>query len=271
MPRPHVLVLADDCNPEWPSLPVVGYKYARSLTRVADITLVTHIRNKENIEKAGDFDAPITYVDNEWLARPMYKLARMIRRGPEVAWSVQQIMNYLPYLEFERKALSMCRADLKDGRFDIVHRITPMSPTLPSYFAGRTRQPFIIGPLNGNLAWPSAFRAEQAREKERLRILRNAYQYLPFARKTYRKANAILAAFAHTIDDLNYADPAKSSPCPRSALTRMSFMPARARRRFPVQVLTGFSMPGVWSLTRYPKPQSELLQLPRPWRRTRCP
>ena len=211
---PRVLVLADDCNPEWPSLPVVGYKYARSLAKVADVTLATHVRNQENIEKQGDFGGRIIYINNEWLAAPMYRLARVLRRGPEVAWSVQQIMNYLPYIEFERRALAACRKELDAGQFDIVHRITPMSPTLPSYIAGRTSQPFVIGPLNGNLPWPAAFRKEQAREKERLRILRNIYHYLPFTRRTYRKAQVVLAAFRHTIDDLTYADPKTIVPVP---------------------------------------------------------
>lgn len=205
MTRHRVLVLADNCNPEWPSLPVVGYKYARSLAKVADVTVATHVRNRENIEKAGNIGAPVIYVDNEWLAAPMYKLARILRRGDQVAWSIQQIMNYLPYLEFERQALSMCRASLKAGEFDIVHRITPMSPTLPSYAAGRTGTPFVLGPLNGNLAWPAAFRKEQTREKERLRGLRNIYRYLPFARSAYRKSDAVLAAFSHTVDDMVFA------------------------------------------------------------------
>lgn len=232
MTRRNTLLLADDCNPDWPSLPVVGYKYARSLSKVANVTLVTHVRNRENIEKAGDFDAPIVYVDNEWLAKPMYRLAQMLRRGDEVAWSVQQIMNYLPYLEFERRALLMCRADLNAGQFDIVHRITPMSPTLPSYIAGRTRQPFVIGPLNGNLPWPAAFRAEQAREKEKMRVLRNAYRYLPYARRTYRKADAVLAAFRHTIDDLVYADPEKIVPVPEIGFDHAMFHATGRRAPF---------------------------------------
>lgn len=209
MARPRVLILADDCNPEWPSLPVVGYKYARSLAKVADVTVATHVRNRENIEKAGDIGAEVIYVDTEWLAAPMYKLARLLRRGDQVAWSIQQIMNYLPYLEFERRALAMCKKELRAGTFDIVHRITPMSPTLPSYAAGRTGTPFVLGPLNGNLAWPAAFRREQTREKERLRGLRNIYRYLPFARSTYRKSDAVLAAFSHTVDDMVFADPAR--------------------------------------------------------------
>lgn len=214
MSRPRVLILAEDCNPEWPSLPVVGYKYARALAGEVDATIVTHIRNRENIEKAGEITDRVTYIDNEWLARPMYRLATRLRGGSEVAWSTNQIMAYLPYVVFERQALSQFRPQLKAGEFDLVHRITPMSPTLPSYVAGRTRQPFVIGPLNGNLDWPAAFTAEQKREREGLRKLRGLYRYLPYARSTYRKSAAVLAAFQHTISDLRAADPARIIPFP---------------------------------------------------------
>lgn len=202
--RPRVLVLAENCNPDWPSLPIVGYKYARALTEVADIHVVTHIRNRPNIEKAADAELAgrISYIDNEWIARPLYKAARWLRGGDEVAWSTNQIMAYLPYIFFERQALQQFRKELSTGAFDLVHRITPMSPTLPSYASGRMRQPFVIGPLNGNLAWPDAFRGEQKREKEGLRRLRDLYRFLPYSRGTFTRAAAILAAFDHTIDDL---------------------------------------------------------------------
>lgn len=199
---PRVLLLAESCNPEWPSLPIVGYKYARALSEVAEVTLVTHPRNREAIDRAGDFQAPIVYIDNEWIAAPMFRFATWLRGGDEVAWSTSQIMSYPPYVAFEYQALKRFRADLKAGAFDIVHRITPMSPTLPSYISGRTAQPFVIGPLNGNLDWPAAFRGEQKREREGLRNLRNFYRYLPYARRTFTRASAILAAFRHTIDDL---------------------------------------------------------------------
>ena len=211
---PRVLILAENCNPEWPSLPVVGYKYARALTQVADVTIATHIRNRENIEKAGDLGTRVTYIDNEWIAGRMYRMAKLLRGGDEVAWSTNQMMAYPPYVAFERQVLTHFRSELKNGMFDLVHRITPMSPTLPSYISGRTSQPFLIGPLNGNLNWPAAFSGEQKRERERLRALRGAYRYLPFARSTYRNAACIMAAFQHTIDDLSAADPARIVPFP---------------------------------------------------------
>lgn len=210
----RVLILAESCNPEWPSLPVVGYKYALALAAEVDATIVTHIRNRENIEKAGKMTDRFTYIDNEWLAAPMYKIATILRGGREVAWSTSQIMAYLPYLAFEKQALQHFWSDLEAGTFNVVHRITPMSPTLPSYFSGRITQPFVIGPLNGNLDWPAAFAAEQKREREMVRKLRGLYSYLPFARATYRNAACVLAAFEHTIRDLQYADATRMVPFP---------------------------------------------------------
>lgn len=208
MAKLRVLIVADECNPEWPSLPLVGYKYAREIAKHCDVTIATHVRNRENIEKAG-VGLDVTYLDNEYIAAPMFRLARWLRGGEDVAWSTSMMMNYLPYLAFEREVWKHFRPALAAGAFDIVHRITPMSPTLPSYLAGKVRQPFVIGPLNGNLDWPKDFLTEQAREKEKMRRLRSFYKYLPYARSTYDRAAAVLTAFAHTRADLARVEEAR--------------------------------------------------------------
>lgn len=209
MSRLRVLVLASDCNPEWPSLPIVGYKYAVALSRVCDVVVVTHVRNRPNILKrhpdAGETKGralSFVFIDTEYIAAPLFKLSKFLRGGTEVAWSTNMAMAYPPYLEFERQVWKRFQGPLKEHAFDIIHRITPMSPTMPSYIAGRGPQPFVLGPLNGNLDWPQAFAAEQKREKEGLRKLRNLYKYMPFARRTFARADCVLAAFQHTIDDL---------------------------------------------------------------------
>jgi glycosyltransferase involved in cell wall biosynthesis len=207
--RPRALLLAETCNPAWASLPVVGFKYARALAEFVNITIVTHIRNKNDFEANGELLDCTVFIDTEWLARPMYKMANALRGGRQVAWSINLMMAYPPYVAFEWQALRRFRKELNVGAFDLVHRITPMSPTLPSYMSGRVRQPFIIGPLNGNLDWPAAFAAEQKREKEGLRKLRNAYKHLPFVRSSYRNADCVMAAFNHTIADMDAVEPGR--------------------------------------------------------------
>lgn len=98
--------------------------------------------------------------------------------------------------------------ELRRGEFDLVHRLTPMSPALPSPMASWSPVPFVIGPLNGGLKWPPSFRDELVREREWLSRVRVLYKALPYSRSTYRKASAVLAAFQHTVDDLpKYARP----------------------------------------------------------------
>lgn len=211
--RPRVLLLADDFNPDWPSLPVVGYKYARALARICDVTVATHVRNRPNVAAARP-PMKVVYLDNEWIAAPMHRLATRLRGGDQVAWSTSMIMGYLPYLAFERAAWQHFGADLRAGKFDLVHRITPMTPTMPSWIARRLPVPFVLGPLNGNLDWPRAFAAEQARERERLRALRGLYRALPYARSTYDRAAAVLCAFDHTRADLGRVEDARIVPFP---------------------------------------------------------
>ena len=203
MTRPlRALILADDCNPEWPSLPVVGYKAARAIADHAEVTVATHVRNRPNIEKVGFGKARVEYVDNEYVARRLYKLNLWLRGGNEVGWTTNIAMNYPSYLAFEWEVWRRFGPDIKAGRFDVVQRITPMSPTLPSPIAREAKVPFILGPLNGGLPWPPGYGKEREREKEWLVKLREAYRYLPFYRSSYEKSAAILAAFGHTLRDL---------------------------------------------------------------------
>lgn len=232
MTRRRILILAEQCNPEWPSLPIVGYKYARALAKVADVTVVTHVRNRENIEKAGDMGAPVHFIDTEWLAAPMDKVATWLRGGDQVAWSTNMIMSYPPYVAFEKQAWRAMKDRVNAGEFDLIHRITPMSPTMPSAMVGKGGVPFVIGPLNGNLDWPAAFSGEQKREKERARGLRDLYKFLPYARRTQTKADCLLAGFQHTIDDLNLADPNKIISFPEVGIDPELFHARRARGPF---------------------------------------
>jgi len=49
-----VLLIVEQCNREWASVPVEGYNYFRGINNLVDPTLVTHIRNKPALEKYPD-------------------------------------------------------------------------------------------------------------------------------------------------------------------------------------------------------------------------
>jgi len=198
----RVLLLADSCNPKWPSLPVVGYKACRALADRVDAVVATHVRNRADIEREGMGRAEVVYLDNEYIAAPMHKASTLIRGGNSVAWTTNVAMYYPSYLAFEREAWKRFKGELLAGRFDAVHRVTPMSPTIPSPMARWCPVPFVVGPLNGGLRWPAGFAAELRREREWLTYLRGICKMLPYYASTYRRAAAILAAFKHTMADV---------------------------------------------------------------------
>ncbi|HVZ36426.1 MAG TPA: glycosyltransferase [Polyangiaceae bacterium] len=197
----RVLLLAEDCNPEWPSLPIVGYQMVKALSRVAKVTLATHIRNRKELD--GQLpDTEVTFMDNEYVAAPLYRIATWVRRGNQANWSTAVASAYPGAIAFDHEVHKHFKRRLNGGEFDVVHRLTPMSPALPSPMASWSPVPFVLGPLNGGLPWPEEFRAELVRERERLRGLRQIYKLLPYHRSTFRDAAAILTSFDHTLADL---------------------------------------------------------------------
>ena len=200
--RLRVLLLADSCNPDWVSLPAVAYKAARALADVADVVLATNVRNEPAISREGCGRARVVYIDNEAVAAPLYRLGKLLRGGDSVAWTTNVALLYPSYLAFEWKVWRRFKKELRSGAFDVVHRLTPMSPTIPSPIAKWSPVPFVLGPLNGGLPWPAAYRGELRREREHLSFVRGACRWLPYHRSTYARSRVVLAAFPHTIADL---------------------------------------------------------------------
>src|SRR5262249_59057836 len=118
-----------------------------------DVVGATQSRNRANIEKTGFGKARVRYFDTEYVARPMYRLARFLRRGTETGWTTGIALAYPGNLAFEWEVWKAFRSELRAGAFDVVHRLTPMSPTLPSPMATWSPVPFVLGPLNGGLKW----------------------------------------------------------------------------------------------------------------------
>lgn len=200
--KPRVLFLASDCNPQWHSLPALVAEYYLSLREHAEITLVTQIRNKKDLASFLPAGSRVIYLDTEKIASPLYKLSEFFTRDPNKAMTSKVAFRYPSYLYFEYCAWKYFKQELQSGEFDLVHRASPMSPTLPSLIQNFIDIPFVIGPVLGGLKWPDVFKGEMRREGEWLNYLRRFHAFLPFYPSTYKKASAILAGYQHTINDL---------------------------------------------------------------------
>lgn len=228
--RPRALLIAEAANPEWVSVPLIGWSLSQALRDVADTHLVTQVRNREAILRAGLTEhRDVSFIDNEAIAGPLWKLGERLRMGEGRGWTALQAVSALSYPRFEKLVWTRFGEEIRAGEWDLVHRITPLSPTISSPLARRlagTGTPFILGPLNGGVPWPPGFDAARRAEREWLSYIRSAYKALPGRGRTLRHAAAILAGSRHTASEIPAAQRHKVIWLPENAIdpTRFSHM-----------------------------------------------
>ena len=210
----RVLLIAEECNPDWTSVPLVGYNFYHALRNEARVTLVTQVRNRAALSQKGHPADEIVYINSEALAAPCSRIGHLLTLGRGLGWTTQQAVMLAPYLYFEYLVFQRLRKALQRGQYDIVHRLTPLTPTYPSPMASWTSVPFVLGPLNGGLPWPKGTTRTRIAEMEWLSYVRRTYELLPYLRATYRRAALVIGGSTHTLGAL-----------PRDVRQRAVYMP----------------------------------------------
>ena len=199
---PNVLLIMEQCNPEWASVPLVGYNFYHGLRKRANITLVTHERNRDALEKIRE-NHTIDYIHESHHLKQYYSIISRITSRGGVNWPLQHALSYPIYGEFNRKVFQQYAPRVTHREYDLVHAMTPILPRYPVKITEAcTNVPFLLGPVNGGVPFPEGFTDVAKKEFAQFNFLRIFSRMLPGYSKTYKKADRILAGSTYTLEML---------------------------------------------------------------------
>lgn len=224
------LLIVEGANPKLTSAALVGWSCARAISAKTSSHIVTHWRNRDAFLESGLVEhRDFTAIDTRRIQHLAWRLTKTLSRGDAFSWGLYAALSNLVYPFFERVVWQTFKDRLRSGEFDVVHRILPVSPTTPSWLAPRLKNagiPFIVGPLNGGVPWPSGFDHLRKAEKDFGAILRPLHRLQPGSRSTFEGASAILAGSRSALDSI-----------PTQFHDKCIFLPenAIAPERFPLE------------------------------------
>lgn len=200
----RVLLIMEQCNPEMPSVPLVAYQLFNGISKLVDVTLVTHERNKQAFEKVRG-NEKIVYIPESTLITKYYSIVDRITTGKRgINWPLLHVFSYLIYAEINYKVYRGFQTKVSRGDYDIVHVITPMMPRYPVEIikACKRDTPFVLGPVNGGVPFLKKIRQVARKEFAYFKFLRHLGRLMLGYVETYKKAAKILAGSTFILNKL---------------------------------------------------------------------
>jgi glycosyltransferase involved in cell wall biosynthesis len=136
-------------------LPVHYFRLLRS--RGIESWLVVHARTQSEVVELFQHDIDrIQFVPDLWIQKLLYTLSGYLPR--RLSEATLGLCNQL-ITQFCQRAIT--RRLVRDQRIDVIHQPIPVAPRFPSLMFG-LGVPVVIGPLNGGMEYPPAFRRTES-------------------------------------------------------------------------------------------------------------
>jgi glycosyltransferase involved in cell wall biosynthesis len=256
MTKERILLVAYQCGPGMGSVSQIGWEWYQRLSQKHSVTLVTHVRNRSALEAAasgaasgaGLNDSEILYIDTEWFAGPLYRLARRI--FPKSEHSVF-LVSSLDYFVFDYTAYRQLKRGFNntegEPRWTLLHRVTPVTLAAPTWLA-RLGLPTVIGPLNSGLTDPRGFGTIMKQESTWLIRVRGLTRLLDAVIGSSRRASCLLTASQATLNGVARRYHPRCRPMLENGVDLTRFpaapWPAAPTENIPLRVLfTGRLVP----------------------------
>jgi glycosyltransferase involved in cell wall biosynthesis len=198
-PSLRVLLVIEQCDPEATSVPLVGFQYFDQVSRLVETTLVTHVRNRQALDKVAGSRQVFYITERRSMAQYYRLVSRLTERGG-VNWPLRHALSYPVYAHFDRQVFRQFAAPVEAGRFDVVHAFTPVIPRYPYGLVNACHDtPFVLGPVNGGLPYPNGFHNIGQREHDSFNVLRRLGYWIPGYSRTYHMADRVLVGSSATL------------------------------------------------------------------------
>jgi glycosyltransferase involved in cell wall biosynthesis len=191
-----VLIVAEHASARFggeAALPLHYYRVLRA--RGLPVWLITHARVRDELAVLfpADVGTRIRFIEDGAFHRAMWRVGRVLpqRLG-------YMSLGFASRLATQWAQRRLARALVREQGIDVVHQPMPVSPREPSLLFG-LGAPVVIGPMNGAMQWPPAFRAREPRGTAALIGLgRWLSRTLNWLLPGKRRAARLLAANART-------------------------------------------------------------------------
>ena len=157
--RWRIVIVSEHASARFGGEAALPLHYFRVLKRLGhDVWLITHSRTRAELQGLYPGDKRICYIEDTAFHKAMWAISR--RLPARIAYFTTSFVSRLSVQRVQRKIVQRLIAE---EHVEIVHQPMPVSPREPSALFG-LGVPVVIGPMNGGMQYPPAFRRERPLE-----------------------------------------------------------------------------------------------------------